>query len=144
MSIQDMEDLKQHYLDEMLCFSNDLQIKDYRNEKIDIHFRRECENMIDELKGKFNGMSIEINKKKELQRLEQGSSIPLRDIISELPLSIAITPNLPITDSLIMGDEHLSTIPEKESDEEIKSSVEDLVPIPSESEDTFESDCDFF
>ncbi|GKF65643.1 hypothetical protein Tco_0192160 [Tanacetum coccineum] len=72
MSIQDMEDLKQHYLDEMLSLSNDLQIKDYRNEKIDIRFRRECENIIDELKGKFNGMSIEINKKKELQRLEQG------------------------------------------------------------------------
>nr|GEZ94222.1 hypothetical protein [Tanacetum cinerariifolium] len=35
-----------------------------------------------------------------------------------------------------MGDEHLSTIPETESDEVIKSSVEDLVPIPSESEDT--------
>ncbi|GJZ50077.1 hypothetical protein Tco_0604267 [Tanacetum coccineum] len=163
MSIQDMEDLKQHYLDEMLSLSNDLQIKDYRNEKIDIRFRRECESMIDELKGKFNGMSIEINKKKELQHLEQvanlstypsrrfnsfyddddeESSIPLRDIISELPLSVAITPDLPTTDSLIMGDEHLSTIPEKESDEFIKSSVEDLVPIPSESEDTSESDSD--
>ncbi|GJS76838.1 hypothetical protein Tco_0726719 [Tanacetum coccineum] len=42
------------------------------------------------------------------------------------------------------GNEELSTIPEKESDEVIKSSVEDLVPIPSESEDTFGSDseCD--
>ncbi|GJU18728.1 hypothetical protein Tco_1146694 [Tanacetum coccineum] len=30
-----------------------------------------------------------------------------------------------------MGDEHLSTIPETESDELIKSSVEILVPIPS-------------
>ncbi|GKE08583.1 hypothetical protein Tco_1412134, partial [Tanacetum coccineum] len=47
-------------------------------------------------------------------------------------------------DSLIMGDEELSTIPEKESDEFIKSSVEDLVPIPSESKDTSRSDseCD--
>ncbi|GJU55872.1 hypothetical protein Tco_1229586 [Tanacetum coccineum] len=47
-------------------------------------------------------------------------------------------------DSLIMGDENLSTIPEKESDEFIKSSVDDLVPIPSESEDTSDSDkeCD--
>ncbi|GJV69373.1 hypothetical protein Tco_1484882, partial [Tanacetum coccineum] len=36
------------------------------------------------------------------------------------------------------------TIPEKESDEVIKSSVEDLVPIPSESEDTSDNDseCD--
>ncbi|GKE58686.1 hypothetical protein Tco_1497871 [Tanacetum coccineum] len=43
-----------------------------------------------------------------------------------------------------MGNEGLSIIPEKESDEFIKSSVEDLVPIPSESEDTSGSDseCD--
>ncbi|GJR59065.1 hypothetical protein Tco_1501227 [Tanacetum coccineum] len=46
----------------------------------------------------------------------------------------------PPRDSLIMGDEDLSTIPEKESDKVIKSSVEDLVQIPSESEDTSESD----
>ncbi|GKD86234.1 hypothetical protein Tco_1357388 [Tanacetum coccineum] len=43
-----------------------------------------------------------------------------------------------------MGDEHLSTIPKTESDELIKSSVENLVPIPSESEDfsDIESECD--
>ncbi|GKF33028.1 hypothetical protein Tco_0106228, partial [Tanacetum coccineum] len=67
-------------------------------------------------------------------------------IISKLPPSIAITPDLPIKepdDSLIMGDEHLSTIPEKEWDEFIKSSVEDLVLIPSESEDTSGSDSDY-
>ncbi|GJU94211.1 hypothetical protein Tco_1318967 [Tanacetum coccineum] len=47
-------------------------------------------------------------------------------------------------DSLIMGDENLSTIPEKESDEFINSSVEDIVPIPCESDDTSDSDkeCD--
>ncbi|GKD78861.1 hypothetical protein Tco_1341482 [Tanacetum coccineum] len=73
---------------------------------------------------------------------DEESSIPLRYIISELPLSVAISPNLPITDSLIMGDEELSTIPEKELDEFIKSSVENLVPIPSKSEDTSESDSD--
>ncbi|GJZ00093.1 hypothetical protein Tco_0517522 [Tanacetum coccineum] len=39
-------------------------------------------------------------------------------------------------------DEDLSTISEKESDEFIKSSVEDLVPIPSESEDTSDNDID--
>ncbi|GJZ70581.1 hypothetical protein Tco_0634131 [Tanacetum coccineum] len=49
-----------------------------------------------------------------------------------------------LEDSLIMGDENLSTILEKESDEFIKSSVKDLVPIPSESEDTSDSnkECD--
>ncbi|GKF44947.1 hypothetical protein Tco_0131499, partial [Tanacetum coccineum] len=73
------------------------------------------------------------------------SSIPLRDIIFELPLSVAITPDLPTLepeDSLIMSNEDLSTIPEKESDEFIKCSIKDLVPIPSESEDTLESDSD--
>ncbi|GJV90108.1 hypothetical protein Tco_1534046 [Tanacetum coccineum] len=45
MSIQDIEDLKQHYLDEMLSLS------------------------------KFNGMSIESNKKKELQHLEQVANL---------------------------------------------------------------------
>nr|GEW78167.1 ribonuclease H-like domain-containing protein [Tanacetum cinerariifolium] len=47
-------------------------------------------------------------------------------------------------DSLIIRNKDLSTIPKKESDEFIKSSVEDLDLIPSESEDTSESDseCD--
>ncbi|GJT70539.1 hypothetical protein Tco_1029825 [Tanacetum coccineum] len=135
MSIQDMDDLKQHYLDEMLSI-----------------------------------MSIEINKKKELWQLEQEANlstyttepsrhfnffyddndyeesiVPLNKIISQIPPSIAITRVLPIEDpkdSLSMGDEHLSTIPEKESDEFIKSSVEDLVPIPSESEDISDDECD--
>ncbi|GJW20019.1 hypothetical protein Tco_0027455 [Tanacetum coccineum] len=74
---------------------------------------------------------------------EMESTIPLNEIDSQIPPSIAITPVLPtleLEDSLIMGDEELNTIPEKESDEFIKSSVEDLVPIPSESEDTSESD----
>ncbi|GKE64395.1 hypothetical protein Tco_1518556 [Tanacetum coccineum] len=47
-------------------------------------------------------------------------------------------------DSLSTGDKHLSNIPEKESDKVIKSSVENLVPIPSESKDLidYESECD--
>ncbi|GJW64026.1 hypothetical protein Tco_0115910 [Tanacetum coccineum] len=81
---------------------------------------------------------------------DEERTMPLSEIISQLPPSIVITtspPVLPIEDpedSLIMGNEELSTIPEKESDEFIKSSVEDLVPIPSESEDTSGSDseCD--
>ncbi|GJT24398.1 zinc finger, CCHC-type containing protein [Tanacetum coccineum] len=52
--------------------------------------------------------------------------------------TIAITPVLLTEEpdnSLSMGDKHLSTIPETESDKLIKSSVENIVPIPSESED---------
>nr|GEZ55663.1 reverse transcriptase domain-containing protein [Tanacetum cinerariifolium] len=58
--------------------------------------------------------------------------------------TIAVTSDFLITDSLSMGDEHLDTILERESDEFNKSSLVDLVPNPSESEDLFdiESECD--
>ncbi|GJY02042.1 hypothetical protein Tco_0360194, partial [Tanacetum coccineum] len=56
--------------------------------------------------------------------------------------STAITPDLPITDSLIMEDEHLDTIPEMESDEENESSVKDLNLTPSESGDLSEDASD--
>nr|GEX28432.1 hypothetical protein [Tanacetum cinerariifolium] len=85
MSIQEMEDLKQQYLDEIKCLIN----SKYRDE-------------------------IKI-----------------------------VTPSLSTEEpdnSLSTGDEHLDTIREIESDEIIKSSVENLVPIPSESEG--ESECD--
>nr|GFC73773.1 hypothetical protein [Tanacetum cinerariifolium] len=65
---------------------------------------------------------------------DEEESNPLKDNnISELPLCSAVTPNEPI-DSLIIEDEHLDTIPATESDEFIKSCVENLVPNPSESE----------
>ncbi|GJZ98096.1 hypothetical protein Tco_0670549 [Tanacetum coccineum] len=65
-------------------------------------------------------------------------SIPLKDMpqispsISLAPVSSIMEPE----DFLIMGNEEISTILEKEADEFIKSSVEDLIPIPRESEDT--------
>nr|GEX78385.1 hypothetical protein [Tanacetum cinerariifolium] len=64
--------------------------------------------------------------------------------------AITITFDLPTVepeDSLRMGDEHLDTILETESDKFIKSSVENLIPNPSESEDDSECDvpaCDDF
>ncbi|GKD36882.1 hypothetical protein Tco_1257089, partial [Tanacetum coccineum] len=47
-------------------------------------------------------------------------------------------------DTFLMGDEVISAIPERENDKFIKSSVDDLVPIPRESEVTSDSDleCD--
>ncbi|GJS23696.1 hypothetical protein Tco_0452328 [Tanacetum coccineum] len=72
---------------------------------------------------------------------DEESSIPFRDIImSELPLCVAIIPDSPKTDSLIMEDKHLDTIPKIESDEFIKSSIENLVQNPNGSED--ECKCD--
>nr|GFB87601.1 hypothetical protein [Tanacetum cinerariifolium] len=57
----------------------------------------------------------------------------------------AITPVLSTEEpvnSLSMGDEHLDTISATKSDEVIKSSVEDLVPIPSELEGISDTMCD--
>nr|GFC97876.1 hypothetical protein [Tanacetum cinerariifolium] len=70
------------------------------------------------------------------------------NIISRLPSFSTITPNEPVLsteepdNSLSMGDEHLDTIPATESDEVIKSSVKDLIPILSESEGIPEHRCD--
>ncbi|GJS17681.1 reverse transcriptase domain-containing protein [Tanacetum coccineum] len=100
MSIQNMEDLKQQYLDEMKSMINQIQIKDYRNEKIDIP---NVSTHTPERSRRFNSIYYDDDDDEE-------STIPLRDIIFELPLSVSI--------------------------------VEDLVPIPSESEDTSENDSD--
>ncbi|GJV17279.1 hypothetical protein Tco_1362602 [Tanacetum coccineum] len=145
MSIQDIEDLKQQYLDEMKTLING---KDYRNGKLDIEIKN------DELKQNFNGMSIEIRKKeKQLQQLEQVANLntyPSRHFNSfcydddddddDKEYTIAITPDLPKSDSLIMEDKHPDTIPATESNEVIKSSVENLVQNLSESKD--ECECD--
>ncbi|GJV43109.1 hypothetical protein Tco_1427645 [Tanacetum coccineum] len=69
------------------------------------------------------------------------STIPLNKT-PQISLVNAITHDLPTEEpdnSLSMGDKHLDTIPETE-----KSSVKNLVPIPSESEDFSdnESECD--
>ncbi|GJU48813.1 hypothetical protein Tco_1218368 [Tanacetum coccineum] len=74
--------------------------------------------------------------------ISKESTIPLNKTPQISPVN-AITHDLPTDepeDSLIMGNEELSTILEKESDEFIKSSVEDLIPIPRESEDTSGND----
>ncbi|GJT03069.1 hypothetical protein Tco_0824238 [Tanacetum coccineum] len=83
-----------------------------------------------------------MQKKEEEKRIAEGQAS--KDRYWKIPIcydddeddTIAITPILPIEEpdnSLSMGDEHLDTIPATKSDEVIKSSVEDLVSIPSES-----------
>ncbi|GKE59928.1 hypothetical protein Tco_1510295, partial [Tanacetum coccineum] len=83
---------------------------------------------------------------KNFKVIHKESTIPLNKTPQISPVN-AITHDLPTKEpeyTLSMGDEHLSTIPETESDEVIKSSDKNLVPIPSESEVTFdnESECD--
>ncbi|GJZ79421.1 hypothetical protein Tco_0644258 [Tanacetum coccineum] len=109
----------------------------------------------------FNVWGSEAQKKEKAYKEEQRSaacqlmlsipfyddddSIPLENIIARYSTSKAIIPDLPIEkpdNSLSMGDENLSTIPATESDEVIKSSVENLFPILSELEDTPDKLCD--
>nr|GEX42908.1 hypothetical protein [Tanacetum cinerariifolium] len=139
LSIQEIEDLKQQYLNELKWLSN----LEYRNEI-----------KIAELKENFNGMSIEIRKKENLLQQEQWaylSTYPSKRLTSfcynddDEDYTLAVTPVLSTEEpnnSLSMGDEHLDTILATESDEVIKSSVENLIPIPSESEGIPEHKCD--
>nr|GEW28624.1 hypothetical protein [Tanacetum cinerariifolium] len=63
----------------------------------------------------------------------------------DVDYTIAITPVLSTEEpenSLSIGDEHLDTIPATESDDVIKSSVENLVPIPSEFKGIPDTKCD--
>nr|GFA48156.1 hypothetical protein [Tanacetum cinerariifolium] len=130
LSIPEMEDLKQQYLDELQRLSN-------------LEYRDEIK--IAELKENFNGMSIEIQKKEKLLQEEQWaylSTHPSKRLHSfcfdddDEDYTSAITPDEPVLsteepdNSLSMGDEHLDTIQATESDEFIKSGVETLIPIP--------------
>nr|GFA16476.1 hypothetical protein [Tanacetum cinerariifolium] len=63
----------------------------------------------------------------------------------DVDYTIAITTVLSTEEtdnSLSMGDEHFDTIPTTKSNKVIKSSVKDLVPIPSESEGIPDTMCD--
>ncbi|GJW42872.1 hypothetical protein Tco_0071671 [Tanacetum coccineum] len=137
MSIEEIMSKKRLIDDEINDITNDLSYKRFRDA------------------GKRKGVLMEEKYLAASQRIksicnDEDDSIPLRDIIARYSPSVAITSSPPVLptrepeNSLIMGDEHLDTIPEKESDELIKSIVENLVPIPSESEDFSEneSECD--
>nr|GEZ13463.1 hypothetical protein [Tanacetum cinerariifolium]GEZ67274.1 hypothetical protein [Tanacetum cinerariifolium] len=87
-----------------------------------------------------------IQKKEEEKQIEEDQAanarywkIPTCYDDDDDDYTFAITSNEP-DNSLCMRDEHLDTIQATESDEFIKSSVENLVPILSESEG--ESECD--
>nr|GEV78731.1 hypothetical protein [Tanacetum cinerariifolium] len=137
-----MEDLKQQYLDELQCLSN-------------LEYRDEIK--IAELKENFNGMSIEIRRKEKLLQDEQWvylSTHPSKRLHSfcfdddDDDYTSAITPDETVLsteepdNSLSMRDEHFDTISATKSDEFIKSGVETLISIPSESEGFLEHVCD--
>nr|GEV65201.1 hypothetical protein [Tanacetum cinerariifolium]GEW84284.1 hypothetical protein [Tanacetum cinerariifolium]GEW85472.1 hypothetical protein [Tanacetum cinerariifolium] len=108
------------------------QIKDYRNERIDICYKRKCEIKIDELKENFNKMSIEINKitkENELRQREQAANLSIYTAEpSEYDLSFcgnSMTFSNPLFDS---NDDFSSSDDESLSDEDV---LEDNVKIYS-------------
>ncbi|GJT53870.1 hypothetical protein Tco_0988924 [Tanacetum coccineum] len=121
MSIEEIMSEKWLIDDEIKDITNDLSYKRFRGEKIDDEYEIDYEIKIKQLLQDYSGLDIEMRKKERVLMEEKEPE-----------------------DFIIMGDKHLDTIPEKESDELIKSSVENLVPIPSESEDFSdnESECD--
>ncbi|GJS41404.1 hypothetical protein Tco_0566447 [Tanacetum coccineum] len=161
MSIEEMMHEQQLVDREIKEIINDLGYKRFRGEEIDEVYERDCEIRIRKLKQDFNEWGSKVRKKEQAYEEEKYSaacrymlsitcddeddSIPLGDIIARNSTSKAITPDLPIEEpdnSLNMGDEHLNTIPATESDEVIKSSVENLVPIPSEFKGISDDTCD--
>ncbi|GKB63764.1 hypothetical protein Tco_0919950 [Tanacetum coccineum] len=154
MRIQDLEIQKQQCLEEMKEWMNDLGMREYRKEEIDIDYRRKCEDKIYELKDKFNGLSIEIRKitqeAKELRESEaraRSRKIIIDDDDDNLgfyavhpnTIHTPVSQNVEPKDSLIMGDGHINTTPETET-----ISVETLVSNPSESDDFSLGECNLF
>ncbi|GKA32371.1 hypothetical protein Tco_0718738 [Tanacetum coccineum] len=152
MRIQDLEIQKQQCLEEMKEWMNDLGIREYQKEEIDIGYRRKCEDKIYELKDKFNGLSIEIRKiiqeAEELRESEARARIQkINDDDDNLgfyavhpnTIHTPVSQNVEPKDSLIMGDGHINTTPETET-----ISVETLVSNPSESDDFSLGECNLF
>ncbi|GJV84598.1 putative ribonuclease H-like domain-containing protein [Tanacetum coccineum] len=150
VSIEEMRHEQQLVDRKIKEITNDLGIRRFRGEEIDEEYERDCEIRIRKLKQDFNVWGSEVRKKEKAYEDEKYAaacrymlSVTCDDEDDYIPL--AITTDLPIEEpdnSLNMGDEHLDTIPATESDEVIKSSVENLVPIPSEFEGISDDSCD--
>nr|GEV61521.1 hypothetical protein [Tanacetum cinerariifolium] len=106
-------------------------------------------NLIEQLTSMCDMFGQYIQKKKEEKQIEEEQAAKVRywkipicyddDDDDDEEYTIAITPKEP-DNSLIIGDEHLDTILATKSDEFLKSSVENLVPNPSESKGEHECD----
>nr|GEY07888.1 hypothetical protein [Tanacetum cinerariifolium] len=131
---QEFHDFQQH-----LCCENGRTINhpifNDENELFDSQNKR-----MEQLTSTCDMVSPFIQKKEEEKKIEEGQAANARywKILAcyddfDDDYAFAITPNKPDY-SLSMGDKHPNTGPAIESDKFIKSSVENLVPILSESE----------
>nr|GEX98220.1 hypothetical protein [Tanacetum cinerariifolium] len=156
---QNMEDTMLELLEvcrqkELYCMHNDVDdlIESALNSKLlSINLKSQC---LDKEKQEVKNIVEHLTKQGtritesllNFRVIHKNSSTSLNNTSQISPVN-AIATVLPTEEpkySLSMGYEHLSTIPKTESDEVIKSSVKNLVQIPSEYEVTSddESECD--
>ncbi|GJT93165.1 hypothetical protein Tco_1082010 [Tanacetum coccineum] len=112
--------------------------EDLNQQKMNDEFKIELKNEL------LNTMQSLCERILQQKQAANDSTIPLNEITSQIPPLTPVLPTIELEDSLIMGDENLSTILEKELDEFIKFSVEDLVSIPSKFEDTSDNDSECY
>ncbi|GJR93463.1 hypothetical protein Tco_0265637 [Tanacetum coccineum] len=120
MSIEEMRHEQQLVDRKIKEITNDLGIRRFRGEEIDEEFERDCEIRIHKLKQDFNIWGSEVRKKEKAYEDEKYAAA-CRYMLSAT---------------------YLETLFGNEADEVIKSSVENLVPIPSEFEGIFDDSCD--
>ncbi|GJS46875.1 hypothetical protein Tco_0596996 [Tanacetum coccineum] len=153
MSIEEMMHEQQLVDREIKGIINDLGYKRFRGEEIDEEYERDCEIRIRKLKQDFNIWGSEVRKKEKAYEDEKYAaacrymlSVTCDDddddnlgfyAVHPNTIHIPVSQNVEPKDSLIMGDGHINT-----RTKVIKSSVENLVPIPSEFEGISDDTCD--
>nr|GEU58303.1 hypothetical protein [Tanacetum cinerariifolium] len=139
------------YHEQNSCYnSNSFGFDKFLPQQLPVIDQTPLEEIMKNLRNAFQAWSENIQQKKEEEEKQIAEEQAAKARYCKIPIcydddedyTIAITPKEP-NNSLSIWDEHLDTISVTESDEFIKSSVENLVPNPSESEGEHECDVHF-
>nr|GEW11848.1 hypothetical protein [Tanacetum cinerariifolium] len=144
-----------YYHEQNSCYdSNSFGFDHFLPQQLPVIDQTPLEKSMKNLRIAFQGWSENIQQKKEEEEKKIAEEQAAKARYWKIPIcydddedyNIAITPKEP-DNSISMRDEHLDTISATESDEFIKSSIENLVPNPSDSKGEHECDvpaCDDF
>nr|GEX34202.1 hypothetical protein [Tanacetum cinerariifolium] len=136
------------YPEQNYCYnSNSIGFDQFPPQQLPVIDQTPLEESMKNLRITFQALSENIQQKREEEEKQIAEEQAAEARCWKIPIcydddddyTIAITPKEP-DNSLSMGDEHLDTISATESDEIIKSSVENFVPNPNESEGEHECD----
>nr|GEV08854.1 hypothetical protein [Tanacetum cinerariifolium] len=128
------EEQKQNMQDTML------ELLNLKSQRLDKE-KQEVKNIVEQPIKRRTRITESLQNFKVIHKM---SSISNTTQISSVIANTSVLPTEEPNNSLSIGDAHHSTTPKTESDDVLKSSVENLVPFPSEFEVTFdnESECD--